>query len=223
MWSVGRPGSKSAMPRLPRVISTAAAARRARAARGRPARARARCRRSGCRAPARPPTRSACTPSCRGTAAGRSASRRGRAATVRSWLRRGESRRPTRRRDQPAAVVGDDHRVRAADGAQRRAPRTPRAILSSTAVDGGAIDAHDLLLGGMDAAGEDPRLDRRAVARRAAARAPTSIRRDLSVGSRRRARLRRGRRRRPGARAPPSAATLLAALPAPPGTISVES
>ena len=125
------------------------------------------------------------------------------------------------RRDQAEAVVGDAARRRRR--AARRAPslRTRRAAVAGTGHSVIAIDPDDLLLGRMDAASQDSRLHRRgkcgrAQDRRRATRdraAPPSMR---APGSSRPA--------RPATRTrPPSAAALLAALPAPPGTTIVVS
>ena len=67
------------------------------------------------------------------------------------------------RRQQPRPVVGDQHRVGAAQRPPGRTdPRlTPRL---GNRIAGVTVDAHDLLLGRVDAAGEDPRLDRRPIA-----------------------------------------------------------
>ena len=65
---------------------------------------------------------------------------------------------------QAGAVVGDQHRVGVRDRARRGALERRRAARRSTGSRGVAIDAHDLLLRRVDAAGEDARLDRRAIA-----------------------------------------------------------
>ena len=75
MCTVGAPGSNSAMPRLPRVMSTACIRVRSRIVAAGPLEHRAGCRRCGRRAPAPLPTRSACRRSGRGSRAAGSASR----------------------------------------------------------------------------------------------------------------------------------------------------
>ena len=216
MCTVFFPGSKTAMPRLPRVTTTAAIL--VRSSMRRPARSSTR-RLSSMRTP------SACSTSdsfgahavrpryASARSASRPARARPRAAdAIRDVAREG-------RRDQARAVVRDQHGIGVGDGGVRGA-RDGRAFGVGDRARRKAIDAHHLLLGRMDAAGEDAGLDGRAERRRAApargGRCATASR------APRGARARRGRPARPAAPAPPSAATLLAALPAPPGTTSVE-
>jgi hypothetical protein len=68
------------------------------------------------------------------------------------------------RRDQPRPVVGEQHRIRPPDSLEHRALECLPA-LDVHGAPHGAIDAHYLLFGRVDAAGENPRLDgrRRAV------------------------------------------------------------
>ena len=156
MCSVGAPASKTAMPRLPRVMTTARI--RVCSSRRRPARSSTR-RLSSMRTP------SACSTS---DSLGAQASP---AIAGEGVARVDEDRNPPRprqrascgqrRRDEARAVVGDQHGVGLGDrgargdgegGAPGRADPVGRE----------PVDAHDLLLGRVDAAGEDARLHRRA-------------------------------------------------------------